>query len=288
MIDGAREAVRAWERGFEFVEVFWNAGKNVAADEKVDVDSALSAVRARAGKRERDADAVEKRFEELRALLKTVDAAGVPTIPLATGAFEKIGFGDRDEGIVVVARAKTTTLDALDSLLSEKSAKTGESPLVAVIEGVEKPGNVGAILRSADGAGVDALIVAAPDYDLYNPNAIRSSLGAIFSVPTVVAAAEEVLDWLRRRKIQRATALCDDSIPYSRLDYRRPTAIVLGSEADGLTEIWATETPEDAADGTLKKVRLPMLGIADSLNVSNAAAVFFYEARRVRSAGADD
>lgn len=288
LIDGAREAVRAWERGFEFVEVFWNAGKNVAADEKVDVDSALSAARARAGKRERDADAVEKRFEELRALLKTVDAAGVPTIPLATGAFEKIGFGDRDEGIVVVARAKTTTLDALDSLLSEKSAKTGESPLVAVIEGVEKPGNVGAILRSADGAGVDALIVAAPDYDLYNPNAIRSSLGAIFSVPTVVAAAEEVLDWLRRRKIQRATALCDDSIPYSRLDYRRPTAIVLGSEADGLTEIWATETPEDAADGTLKKVRLPMLGIADSLNVSNAAAVFFYEARRVRLAGADD
>lgn len=288
LIDGAREAVRAWERGFEFVEVFWNAGKNVAADEKVDVDSALSAVRARAGKRERDADAVEKRFEELRALLKTVDAAGVPTIPLATGAFEKIGFGDRDEGIVVVARAKTTTLDALDSSLSEKSAKTGESPLVAVIEGVEKPGNVGAILRSADGAGVDALIVAAPDYDLYNPNAIRSSLGAIFSVPTVVAAAEEVLDWLRRRKIQRATALCDDSIPYSRLDYRRPTAIVLGSEADGLTEIWATETSEDAADGTLKKVRLPMLGIADSLNVSNAAAVFFYEARRVRSAGADD
>lgn len=288
LIDGAREAVRAWERGFEFVEVFWNAGKNVAADEKVDVDSALSAARARAGKRERDADAVEKRFEELRTLLKTVDAAGVPTIPLATGAFEKIGFGDRDEGIVVVARAKTTTLDSLDSLLSKKSAKTGESPLVAVIEGVEKPGNVGAILRSADGAGVDALIVAAPDYDLYNPNAIRSSLGAIFSVPTVVAAAEEVLDWLRRRKIQRATALCDDSIPYSRLDYRRPTAIVLGSEADGLTEIWATETSEDAADGTLKKVRLPMLGIADSLNVSNAAAVFFYEACRVRSAGADD
>ncbi|MBR4833669.1 MAG: hypothetical protein IKU86_04950 [Thermoguttaceae bacterium] len=285
LIDGAREAVRAWERGFKFVEVFWNAGKNVAADEKVDVDSALSAARARAGKSERDADAVEKRFDELRTLLRTVDAAGVPTIPLSTGAFEKIGFGDRDEGIVVVARAKTTTFDALDSLLSEKSAKTGEAPLVAVIEGVEKPGNVGAILRSADGAGLDALIVAAPDYDLYNPNAIRSSLGAIFSVPTVVAPAPEVLGWLRRRKIQRATALCDDSIPYPRLDYRRPTAIVLGSEADGLTEIWATETPEDAADGLLKKARLPMLGIADSLNVSNAAAVFFYEARRVRSFG---
>ncbi len=287
LIDGVREAARAWERGFEFVEVFWNAGKNVVADEKVDVDAALSAVRARAGKSERDADAVEKRFDDLRTLLKTVDAAGVPTIPLSTGAFEKIGFGERDEAVVAVVRAKTTTLDALDSLLSVKSEKTGEAPLIAVIEGVEKPGNVGAILRSADGAGLDALIVAAPDFDLFNPNAIRSSLGAIFSVPTVVAAAPDVLAWLRRRKIQRATALCDDSIPYPQLDYRRPTAIVLGSEADGLTEIWVTETPEDAADGLLKKARLPMLGIADSLNVSNAAAVFFYEARRVRSLEGD-
>ena len=179
LIDGVREAARAWERGFEFVEVFWNAGKNVVADEKVDVDAALSAVRARAGKNERDADAVEKRFDDLRTLLKTVDAAGVPTIPLATGAFEKIGFGERDEAVVAVVRAKTTTLDALDSLTSAKSEITGEAPLIAVIEGVEKPGNVGAILRSADGAGLDALIVAAPDFDLFNPNAIRSSLGAI-------------------------------------------------------------------------------------------------------------
>ncbi|MCF0234887.1 MAG: RNA methyltransferase, partial [Thermoguttaceae bacterium] len=214
--------------------------------------------------------------------LHEVEAERVPIIPASSAVFEKLSFGDRDEGVVAVVEARAATLSELDAVLVEKTARTGEEPLVAIVEGVEKPGNIGAILRSADGAGVNALLIAARDYDVFNPNAVRGSLGAIFHLPIVVAPAEEILAWARRRKLQRATALCDDSIPYVELDYSRPTAIVLGSESDGLTEIWARETSEDAADGLLCKIRLPMLGIADSLNVSNAAAVLFYEARRVR------
>ena len=102
-------------------------------------------------------------------------------------------------------------------------------------------------------------------------------------MPIVVAPADETLAWLRERKIQRATALCDEAIPYVQIDYRLPTAIILGSEAQGLSEAWACETVEDAKYSLLQRIRLPMLGIADSLNVSNAAAILFYEARRVRS-----
>lgn len=274
LVDGVREVVRAWESGFRFVDVFWNAGERVAADSKVAVDAVLSGP---------NANGPVRRADELRRFLKIVDENRVPTIPVSSAVFEKIGFGERKEGVVAVVEARKTSLDALDSILTEKTKKTGEEPLIAVVEGVEKPGNIGAILRSADGAGVDALIIAANDYDVFNPNAVRGSLGAIFHLPVVVAPSPDVVGWLRRRKIQRATALCDDSIPYSALDYRRPTAIVLGSEAEGLTEIWSREAENDADDALLQKIRLPMLGIADSLNVSNAAAILFYEARRVRS-----
>ncbi|MBQ9874042.1 MAG: hypothetical protein IJM30_06235 [Thermoguttaceae bacterium] len=184
---------------------------------------------------------------------------------------------------MAVVKSKTSSLEELDAFLEKKSRKTGESPLLAVLEGVEKPGNVGAVLRSADGAGVDALLIAASEFDVFNPNAVRASLGAVFHTPIVVAPAQTLLTWTRERKIQRATALCDQAIPYVQLDYCLPTAIVLGSEANGLSDAWSTESREDVEMGLLKKIRLPMLGVADSLNVSNAAAILFYEARRVRS-----
>ncbi|MBQ4204889.1 MAG: hypothetical protein IIU43_13760 [Thermoguttaceae bacterium] len=211
------------------------------------------------------------------------DGRGVPTIPLSSNAFEKLSFGDRDEGVIAVVKSKLRTLDELDSLLAEKRKTEGEEPLLGIVEGVEKPGNIGAMLRSGDGAGLDAFIIAGDNFDVFNPNAIRGSLGAIFHMPIVVAPADETLAWLRERKIQRATALCDEAIPYVQIDYRLPTAIILGSEAQGLSEAWACETVEDAKYSLLQRIRLPMLGIADSLNVSNAAAILFYEARRVRS-----
>jgi TrmH family RNA methyltransferase len=148
--------------------------------------------------------------------------------------------------------------------------------LVAVLEGVEKPGNLGAVLRSADAAGVSAVIVADGRTDLYNPNAIRASLGTIFTMPLCEAAGGDVLAWLRERRFSILAARVNGAVPYTAVDYRGPTAIVLGSEAAGLSSIW---TGDD-----IQAVRLPMLGAADSLNVSTAAAVLFYEALRQRSA----
>jgi RNA methyltransferase, TrmH family len=147
-------------------------------------------------------------------------------------------------------------------------------PLVAVVEGIEKPGNLGAILRSADGAGVDALIAADPRTDLFNPNAIRASLGTIFSVPIANATSAKTISWLTDHGISIVVARVDGSVAYDQVDYRGPLAIVLGSEAHGLAGTWSGPG--------IQAVSLPMLGVADSLNVSAAAAILLYEARRQR------
>jgi TrmH family RNA methyltransferase len=144
-----------------------------------------------------------------------------------------------------------------------------------VLEGIQKPGNVGAVLRSADAAGVHALIVADGGTDLYNPNAIRASLGTIFTVPVCSATTSDTLAWLRRHGVPMFAAQVDAERLYTEVDFRGPSAIVLGSEASGLSEAWfGTEATA---------IKLPMLGAADSLNVSAAAAVLFYEALRQRS-----
>ena len=131
------------------------------------------------------------------------------------------------------------------------------NPLVAVLEGVEKPGNVGAVLRSADGAGVSALVVADPRTDLFNPNVIRASLGTIFSLGVATAAPGDVLAWLRATGFRSLPARVEGSVSYTEVDYRQPTAIVFGSEAEGLTSLWSGDD--------VRAVRLPMLGVADSL-----------------------
>ena len=184
-------------------------------------------------------------------------------------AFAKLAFGDRADGVVGVAVRPDLALDRIHP---------PTPALIAVVEAVEKPGNLGAILRSADGAGLDALIAADPRTDLYNPNAIRASLGTIFRVPLAAAPAAEVLGWLRAAGIRIVVARVDGGTPYAQTDLTGPTAIVLGSEAEGLTAAWSG--PDVVA------VRIPMLGAGDSLNVSVAAAILFYEARRQRDARA--
>src|SRR5262249_24554052 len=150
--------------------------------------------------------------------------------------------------------------------------KLPERPLVCVLEACEKPGNLGAVLRSADGAGLSAVIVADSRTDLFNPNTIRASLGTIFTVPVAAASAADVLAWLRERRMTIVAARVDAARDYTGVDFSGPTAIVLGSEADGLTEAW--RAPD------ITPVRLPMHGVADSLNVSATAAILFYEALR--------
>jgi TrmH family RNA methyltransferase len=189
--------------------------------------------------------------------------AGAEVIEVTPRVMERIAYGQRAEGIVAVARTPQRKL---------RDLKLAEPALVAVIEGVEKPGNLGAIVRTADAAGVSAVIVAAGGTDLYNPNAIRASLGAIFTVPVCAATSEETIDWLRRLSFRIFAARVDGSIDYTAADFRGRVALALGSEADGLSSLW------HASDITA--IRLPMLGQVDSLNLSATAAVLFYEALR--------
>ena len=192
---------------------------------------------------------------------------GIKLFEVSPTIYEKIAYRGSTEGVIAEVRTKDKTLQDL---------KLSDNPLVVVLESVEKPGNLGAILRSADAAGADALIVCDPLTDLYNPNLIRNSTGAIFSVPCVACTSEECIKYLKENNIQILTAQLQDSELYYDTDMKRGTAIVMGTEATGLTDIW-----RKAADA---HIRIPMLGITDSLNVSVSAAILLYEAVRQREA----
>jgi RNA methyltransferase, TrmH family len=179
--------------------------------------------------------------------------------------FQRLAFGERAEGVLAVAVPPRRALADL---------KLPPGAIVAVLAGIEKPGNVGAILRTADAAGVSAVIVADPATDLYNPNTTRASLGTVFTMPLCQATSAETLPWLYARKFNIFAARVDARRNYSDVDYRQASAIVLGSEAAGLSAAWN--------DRQVTAVKLPMRGKADSLNVSAAAAVLFYEAQRQR------
>lgn len=205
------------------------------------------------------------RSDEVRQLVEALAARTSEVFQVTEAVFDKVAFGDRAEGIVAVAGLPNTALADL---------RLPANPLVAVLEAVEKPGNVGAVLRSADGAGLSALVVADGRTDLYNPAAIRASLGTIFTLPVCEATSADTLAWLRTAGLRIFAARVDGSIPYTEADFRGPAAIVLGSEADGLSAAWR--------GNAVQAIRLPMLGTADSLNVSVTAAVLFYEALRQR------
>jgi TrmH family RNA methyltransferase len=202
-----------------------------------------------------------------QALLPRLRAAGVEIVETTPELLGRLAYGERDDGIVIVASEPPTGLEQLD---------LPERPLIAVVEGIEKPGTLGALLRSADGAGVDAVIAADPVSDTWNPNAIRASLGTIFSLPLAVCTSAEALAFLRRRAITIVTARVDAAADYDAVDLSGPVAIVIGAEVSGLGAAWSGEG--------VTAVRIPMLGLADSLNVSASAAVLFYEARRQRRA----
>ena len=180
--------------------------------------------------------------------------------------YDKVAYRGGTEGVIAELHCKDMSLDSL---------KVKENPLVVVLESVEKPGNLGAILRSADAAGADAVIVCDPLTDMYNPNLIRSSIGAIFTVPVATATSEETIKWLKDKGIKIYTAQLQDSEWYYDTDMKGGTAIVMGTEATGLTDAW-----RKAADAHIK---IPMLGRLDSLNVSVSAAILLFEAVRQRN-----
>ena len=198
---------------------------------------------------------------ELLALLQ----AGLPITTVSEPVFHKIAFGDRTDSVVAVAHTPDRSIDTFEP---------PELPLLLVMEAIEKPGNVGAMARTADAAGCDALIAADPITDVYNPNAIRASLGAIFNVPLLTGDNAQVLEWLRRFNVHIFAARVDATTPYHQQEYSRATAIVVGNEANGLSSAWSAED--------IIPIMLPMHGISDSLNVSTTAAILIYEARRQR------
>ena len=179
--------------------------------------------------------------------------------------YRKAAYRESTEGIIAEVEYKSLRLEDLH--LPEK-------PLVMVLESVEKPGNLGAVLRSADAAGADAVLLCDPLTDLYNPNLIRASIGAVFTVPTVAVSSEEAIAFLQARGIQILTAQLQDSSLYYDVDMTRGTALVMGTESTGLTDQW-----RKAASA---HIRIPMLGRLDSLNVSVSAAILLFEAVRQR------
>jgi RNA methyltransferase, TrmH family len=203
------------------------------------------------------------------ACLAALAPRGVELVPLARRPFEKIAFGSRNEGLVAVVRFVAQDLERFQPAAGRP---------VLVVEGVEKPGNLGAILRTADAAGIGGVIACGGGTDPANPAAIRASLGTIFSVPLAVASSEAAIDWCAQQRRQVFAAMPDGNMLWHEAALAGATAIVLGSEAHGLSDEWQTA----AATGriTLQTIRLPMQGVADSLNVSATAAILAYETLR--------
>lgn len=188
-------------------------------------------------------------------------------VEVAPHVMAKIAYKDRPEGALVVAPQRRHSLAGLP--LSAR-------PLLMVLEGVEKPGNLGAILRVADGAGADAVVVCDPGTDVFNPNVLRASTGAFFTVPVVEEDAGRLRAWLRERRIATIATTPAADLDYAKADLRGPVAVLLGAEDTGLSDDWLA-----AAD---RRVRIPMRGTCDSLNVSVTAALVAYEAVRQRTA----
>lgn len=240
ILDGQREIVRALEGGVRIEEVFCCD----RADRTASSAGHLLSL-----------DRVLDRLRQQGATLFSVPPA----------ILDRLAFGERNEGLVAVATIPASTLDRLPM---------GKQPLWIVLDGVEKPGNLGAVLRSADGAGAQGVIVCGEGTDVYNPNVIRASLGTVFAVPTAVTDAVTCRKWLQQQAARIVVGRAEAVTNYSDCDFRVATAIVLGSEAHGASDVWRGTDCRD--------ICIPMHGIADSLNVSAAAAVLLYEARRQR------
>lgn len=242
LVDGGREVLRALQAGATIREAFVARG-TLSADA---------------------AEAVARLVER-----------DVPVIAVAGAAWSRLAYGERGSDLIAVVDAPSTDLADVERVVAVEVA-----PLLVVVEDAEKPGNLGAIARSADGAGATALLVAVhdrPAADPWNPNAARASLGTVLSLPIAIAPSAALAAWLRARSIRIVAARVQASMDYRDADLRGPVAIVVGSEAAGLGPAWL-------ADDVIG-VRLPMLGVADSLNVSAAAAVLLYETRRQRDRG---
>lgn len=203
-------------------------------------------------------------FSEVDQLISKDNS--VEIIEISPEVYQKISHRKTTEGIIAIARSKKLSLQNLS---------LPENPLILVAEAPEKPGNIGALLRTADAANLDAVLIANPRTDLYNPNIIRSSVGCIFTNKIATGSTREIIGFLKQKSINiYGAALLENSVPYTETDFTQPAAIVVGTEATGLSETWL--------NNTTKNIIIPMQGEIDSLNVSVSAAILIFEAKRQR------
>jgi TrmH family RNA methyltransferase len=233
-IHGVRELLRAFTAALEFTEVFVCQDLLNGAD--------------------------------LAVIEETCLQKNVPCFALSLDLFRRLAYGDRQDGVVAIAVRPEVSLQQLKL--------PANSSFVMVVEGIEKPGNLGAVARSADGAGAAALISANPQTDFYHPNSIRASLGTVLTMPVAEGSSTEVFEWLLANQFQIYSAIVEAEKVLWEVSFASRIAIVLGNEANGLGPTW---TKKDVTG-----IRLPMKGIADSLNISNTAAILAYEVARQR------
>ena len=189
----------------------------------------------------------------------------IEIIEISKEVYQKLAYRDTTEGILAIAKTKSLAL---------KDLKLSENPLILIAEAPEKPGNIGALLRTADAAKLDAVIIANPKSDLYNPNIVRSSVGGLFTNQIATGTTEEIIVFLKEKKINIYCATLQNSSAYHTQDYTKPSALVVGTEATGLSELWRIEATQN--------IIIPMQGEIDSMNVSVAAAILIFEAKRQR------
>ena len=251
LIDGQREIKRCLTAKKQIVELFFDA----------DLFLTLS-------------DTDQKNFE---LLLREASSQTASLTPLSTRAFSKIAFGNRNEGLVAVARFQTDSIAHFEP--------RSDAPIF-ILEGIEKPGNLGAIFRTADAAGFGGIIICGKGTDASNPAVIRASLGTVFSMPIACDTTAIVMQWCISRKQNIVAATPDGTTCWHAVEFANQPAILLGSEAHGLSSLWLeAATKKNIA---LETVALPMLGLADSLNVSATAAVLAYESLRQREASLEN
>lgn len=202
--------------------------------------------------------------EEIVSGLLTSEIEG---IELSLPVYQKLAYRVSTEGVLAIAKTKRNSLDTIEF--------ENENPLILVAEAPEKPGNIGALLRTADAANIDAVFIANPKTDLYNPNTIRSSVGGVFTNQIAMASSEEIITYLKANNFSIFGAALQDSEPYYASDFNGKTAIVVGTEATGLTDVWL--------ENSTKNIHIPMEGAIDSMNVSVAAGILIFEAKRQRN-----
>lgn len=234
VIEGRREYERALEEGIEIISVYFVP------------------------------EIIERKVLE-ESLNKNKSAASPIFYSIPSKVYSKIAYREGTEGVVALAKIPQKSINNI---------KLSDNPIIVIIESAEKPGNIGAIIRTADAAGADAVIICDPRTDLYNSNVIRASTGGVFAYNIVTSDSEETFNWLKNNNISIYTAQIQDSVPYYKCDMTTGCALVMGSEAEGLTTFW-----RERAD---MKIHIPMHGRVDSLNLSVSTAILCYEAVRQR------